>query len=104
MRPDQALRLKQGRLNANLTQEQASTQLNVATSTLKDWEKADGAEPATTAKMIEICNLYGISLDWWLTGTTCGPTISEKEQLVLSKYRQLPKEAKNGLEELLKAY
>lgn len=102
MRTDQAVRLKQGRQQAKLTQKQAAKALNVALSTYKDWEKPGGSEPATISKIIEIANLYNLSLDWWLTDKEFSTTTEETEQSLIKLYKALPAEAQKGLIELLK--
>lgn len=87
MKPEQAVRLRQGRESAGYTQKDAAVQLNVAESTYRDWEKPNGAEPASASKFIEIAQLFNISLDWWLAGKQCGPSLSKKEHSLLRAFR-----------------
>jgi transcriptional regulator with XRE-family HTH domain len=53
--------LAAARKNANFTQEQAAKELNVAVSTIKNWEKG-----ITTPKVPQadaLCELYGVPYD-----------------------------------------
>lgn len=89
MKSEQAVRLRQGREQSGYTQKDAAHLLNVAESTYRDWERPDGAEPASTAKLIEVATLFNISLDWWLAGKQCGPSLSEDEHRIIRTYQTL---------------
>lgn len=96
MQADQAVRLKQGRLTAGYTIEEAAKQLNVAQSTYKDWERPGGSEPATISKMVEIADLYNISLDWWFRDRPCGPQLADAEQQLISNFNRLDPETQQA--------
>ena len=53
--------LAAARKNANLTQDEVSKILNVALSTVQNWE--NGKTAPKINKAIELCNLYNVTLD-----------------------------------------
>lgn len=53
--------LAAARKNANLTQEEVSKAMNVALSTVQNWE--NGKTVPKINKAIELCNLYNVPLD-----------------------------------------
>lgn len=54
--------LKSARVNAGLTQKQAAEALNIAVSTLRNWEK--GITFPKQPEIEKLCALYGTSYDY----------------------------------------
>lgn len=68
MTPPQADRLKDARRKKGLTQKETALALNISLPTYRAWERAGGSEPNTISKLVELCNLLEVSIDWLLTG------------------------------------
>ncbi|WP_036566422.1 helix-turn-helix domain-containing protein [Oceanospirillum beijerinckii] len=82
MTPPQAARLKDARRKKGLTQKEIARQLNVSTPTYRAWERPGGAEPNTISKLIELCELLEIPIDWLLTGKT-GLQINKQQRAAI---------------------
>lgn len=78
---DQCQRLKQGRINAHLSQEEAADRLNVSVRTYQKWEQGE-AFPGSVETLIRIATLFSMSLDWWLTGKGMKPLSTTQRQIV----------------------
>ncbi|WP_051228011.1 helix-turn-helix domain-containing protein [Oceanospirillum beijerinckii] len=65
---DQASRLRLARVAAGFTQQTLAKRMNISLSTYRGWETPDGSEPNTLAKLIQLCQILDISIDWLLTG------------------------------------
>lgn len=101
MTPQQATHLRQKRTQSRYTQKEAAQKLNVAVSTYREWEKPHGAEPASITKMIEIAELFNLSLDKWLTGKE-KQALKREERKLLALTQQLDKKVAAALAELIK--
>ena len=53
--------LKAARVNANISQKTAAEALNIAPSTLRNWES--GKSMPNLKHIAPICNLYGVNFD-----------------------------------------
>lgn len=53
--------LRAARINAGLTQKEASAHLGISNKTLLNWEK--GVTFPNTNMILKICKLYGVSFD-----------------------------------------
>jgi len=58
----QKISLKAARVNAELTQEQASDKMNVDRQTIINWEK--GNTKVGTAQLMMLSQIYGLSVDY----------------------------------------
>lgn len=58
---DLKITLASARVNAGLTQDQASQEIGVTKKTLSNWER--GVTVPSTDKIDVICNTYGVSYD-----------------------------------------
>jgi len=67
VRKSAAKRLKNARKAANYTQKDAAKALNKSLYTYRSWEWGEKL-PSNPEDMIAICDLYNITLDWWLRG------------------------------------
>ena len=81
MTQDQTKRLRKGRLKAGFTQRTIAEKLNISVQTYRGWEKPNGTEPGSTAKLVELCQLLNISIDWLLTGASLTLTQPQSEAL-----------------------
>lgn len=59
--------LKAARVNANLSQSEAAEKLNIATSTLRRWEK--GKTFPKQNQIVQLCNLYNVDFNHIFFGT-----------------------------------
>lgn len=59
-------KLKNARMNANMTQEQAAEQINVSRQTISNWE--NGKSLPDVINLIKISDVYQMSLDTLLKG------------------------------------
>ena len=63
----QQLTLKAARANVNLSQIEAAEKLNIATSTLRNWEK--GKTFPNQRQIVSICRLYNVDFNQIFFGT-----------------------------------
>lgn len=98
MTKPQAERLRQGREQAGYTQKEAAAALAVAYSTYRGWESGL-SEPGNLETAAQICNLFSISMDWWLRDHTDQPDPEQQELLRLTN--QLTPETRSALIEFL---
>jgi len=68
MSPPQAQRLREGRRKMGFTQAMVAKKLSISVATYRGWEAENGTEPNTTARLIELCELLNMSIDWLLCG------------------------------------
>lgn len=61
-----ATRMVKARSNANLTQAFVAEKLNVSSQAVSLWERGENAPDIS--KLAELSNLYGVTIDWLLTG------------------------------------
>ena len=73
-------KLKSSRLNAGMTQEQIAEKINVSRQTISNWE--NGKSLPDVISLIEISDLYQISLDDLLKGDKKMMKKIEKKQLL----------------------
>lgn len=84
-------------MRVKLTQVEAARRLAKAVSTIKGWESAQGTEPATLDDVVRVCNLYGIPIDYYVSGQ-CGDTrLSADQQRLLKAYSSLSPETQKAL-------
>ncbi|RRD00043.1 XRE family transcriptional regulator [Amphritea balenae] len=67
-RAERAERLQRARLAQGLKQQDIATLLYKSLSTIKKWESATGAEPSNLDDLIRLCEVYGITVEWYLSG------------------------------------
>lgn len=91
--------LKELRLEANLTQKELATKLNIGQSTIVGYEK--GEREATLTNLSQYADYFGVSLDYLAGRETdygakiAAPTapmsdgLTEKERALLNAFRQL---------------
>lgn len=63
---DLAMRLAEARKSKKLTQAQVAEKLDISFQAVSSWERGETAPEID--KLVDIAGLYGISLDWLLTG------------------------------------
>lgn len=74
MQSTMSQRLREARLRAKLTLEQAGEALGISAPSVHAWE-TDDAKPRTK-RLEQIARLYDVSVAWLLTGTNLHPTTS----------------------------
>lgn len=80
-------KLKEGRKQNNLTQEQVSEKLHISRQTISNWET--GNRLPDIVNIIVLSDLYNMSLDNLLKGDIQIMHKLEKEQQALSKHRKI---------------
>ncbi|MGB0467220.1 MAG: helix-turn-helix domain-containing protein [Pontibacterium sp.] len=92
-----AERLKQARMHVKLTQVEAADRLARSVSTIKGWESIQGSEPATLDDVVRVCNLYDISIDYYVTGKTRHSHCTKIHQRLIEAFEQLSDPAQQSL-------
>lgn len=99
MTPEQCQRLKQGRLNARYTQQEAADALAVSLRTYEKWEQG-GTNPANVETYTRIATLFNISLDWWLLGVT---QYSYSDRQILNGIHHLAPDDREAIKRVIRA-
>ena len=60
--PDIKISLAAARVNANMTQEQAASAMNVSKVTIVNWEKGKTKIPFVS--LVGLCSLYNLPIDY----------------------------------------
>lgn len=62
------LRCRLARELSGITIDEAAQKLGKGVSTLRSWESPTGSAPRDYDDLVNMCRLYGITLDWYLEG------------------------------------
>lgn len=84
-------------MRVKLTQVEAANRLAKAVSTIKGWESTQGTEPATLDDVVRVCNLYGIPIDYYVTGQKGDTRLSADQQRLLKAYASLSPDTQKSL-------
>lgn len=89
-RAQRAERLQQARIAKGLKQQDVADSLFKSLATIKKWESPTGAEPASLNDVVRLCDVYGISLQWYILGKKDqGTPLSKVQARLLSAYEKL---------------
>ncbi|WP_419831606.1 helix-turn-helix domain-containing protein [Endozoicomonas atrinae] len=61
-------RVRAARQMAGLSIKEVAQQLGKSISTVHGWESEDGRTPRSMEDLVSMCQLYGITADWYLEG------------------------------------
>ena len=82
-------RLKTARMESGLTRQQAAKQLNKSLSTIKSWEILGGHDPRLD-DACRACQLYSITLDWYISGTPPKRPINKTYRRIIEHLETMP--------------
>lgn len=95
-------RLRDGRREKGLTAEEAAKSAGVSKSTWLKWEY-DQSFPGGPDQISLACSTAGISIDHFIDGRDCQPSLPTDQQELIKKYNELPIEVKESLLVLLRS-
>jgi len=89
-RAQRARRLQKARITKGLKQQDVADLLFKSLATIKKWESPTGAEPASLNDVVRLCDVYGISLQWYVLGKKDhGVPLSSQQVRLFTAYEKL---------------
>lgn len=97
------MRLKQARKAAKLSREHVAKAMYKSPHTIKSWETSS-RQPRTLREVERLCEILGITVNWYLTGLPpIKPIVpGEKEQELLALFSELTDRQKDAILELMR--
>lgn len=96
-----AARLKTARINAGLKQTEVAMMLNKSVSTIKSWEREDGSKPGSLEDIARVCDLYKISVDYYVSGKEYQLESDAEDSLFLKQFKTLPESSREIIKALI---